>query len=123
MSRPGFGLAEVAVALTVLAVGALGAAALIAHAALSATAAKRTEEAVRYAVELLDSLVEAAGGAAAGDAPAGERVHRAVTYQWSARGDSAHRVVEVMAVLRAPPDTIRLSAARPPVLPVLIGDP
>lgn len=118
MSRSGFGLAEVAVALTVLAVGALGAAALIAHAALSATAATRTEDAVRYAVELLDSLVAAANGAAAG-----ERVRRDVTYRWSAPGDSTQRVVEVVAVLRAPPDTIRLRAARPPVLPVLIGDP
>ena len=118
MRRPGFGLAEVVVALTVLAVGALGAAALIAHAALSATAATRTEDAVRSAVELLDSLVEAAG-----DAAAGERVRQGVTYRWSARGDSAHRVVEVVAVLRAPPDTIRLHAVRPPVLPVLIGDP
>lgn len=117
MTRRGFGLVEVVVALTVLAVGALGAAALIAHAALSAGAAARREDTVRHAVELLDSLAHLRTAP-----PAGMRVRRGVVYEWRAADDTTGRVVEVVAVLRTPPDTIRLRVARPAPLPMLIAD-
>ncbi len=111
--RSGFGLAEVIVALVVFAVGALGAAALTAHAARLATEAARREAALRRVVTLLDSLVVAP----APGSGVGADVH--AEYTWSSVEDSALRTIHVSAIIRASPDTIRLSARRPVTPPLL----
>ncbi|MGH7443937.1 MAG: hypothetical protein ACREKM_03630 [Longimicrobiales bacterium] len=117
MTRPGFGLAEAIVALVVFAVGALGAAALTAHAARMATRAVRYESALLQAVTLLDSL---AADTAQGN---GTRTDRHALYRWSVTTDSAARSIEVLALVRASTDTIRLRARRPPRPLLLQGTP
>lgn len=114
---PGFSLAEVVVALVVLTIGALGAAAHAAHAARIATHAVRYEWAVLQVATLLDSLIvtEAAADGAKRD--------RHAAYSWRVAADSTGRRVVVEARLHASADTIRLSARRPPIPPLLRSAP
>ena len=113
----GFSLAEVIVALVVFTIGALGAAALTAHAARLATAAVRYEAALLEAVTLLDSL-------AATDADgSGGSSDRHAHYHWRIATDSGARIIEVDARVRAAGDTIRLRARRPIRPPLLHATP
>lgn len=115
--RAGFGLTEVVVALVVFAVGALGAAALTAHAARLSIRAARIETVIGRTVALLDSLTVATAPAAGSDADPD------ATYAWSLAGDSAARTISVIAIVRASSDTVRMSAHRPAAPPYLSAIP
>jgi hypothetical protein len=96
----------------IFSIGALGAAALAAQAARTATGALRYEAALLRATTLLDSL------AAVGDPGIGTAHERQVAYRWRVRADSAGRAIDVVAHLRGSSDRIVLSVWRAP-LPAL----
>ena len=112
--RPGFGVVEVIVALVVFAIGALGAAALTAHAARTATSAQRRETAMQQATAMLDSLVTAAAPAA------GVRREQIAEYHWTVAADSVGHDIRFEIVLSGQTDTIRLGS-RSVSLPPAIG--
>ena len=80
--RSGFGLIELIVSLTILAVGVLGLAAAAVLAQRSFTAAETTERAARVAGALLDSL------AAEASPTSGMRAARGMTVRWLVAQDS-----------------------------------
>jgi prepilin-type N-terminal cleavage/methylation domain-containing protein len=116
VTRRGFALVEVVVALLVFTVGALGASALTIHAASLATRAEQAERAGRRAAALF-AILE--GSAAVGQGTVHDRV---ATYSWTAGGDSV-RTIAVVAITRAARDTIRMQASWPPVPPLLRAAP
>ena len=113
VSRSGFGLLEVIVALLIFTVGALGASALTIHAASLATRAGQVERAGMRAASIIAALE---GAAAGGQGMVSDRV---AEYRWSIAGDSAQQAIDVVAITRSGTDTIRLRAvwhAPPPLL-------
>lgn len=112
--RPGFGIDEVIVALVVFAIGALGAAALTAHAARTATSAQRRETALQQATAMLDSLLTTAAPAA------GVRREQIAEYHWTVAADSVGHDIRIEIFLPGRIDTIRLGS-RSVTLPPAIG--
>jgi len=82
--RRGFGLIELIVALTILAVGVLGMAAAAVYAQQSFARAEASERATRLASSLLDSLVTVHTPAA------GERIIDDIVLRWTVLTDSTH---------------------------------
>ncbi len=112
--RSGFGLVEAIVALVVFAVGALGAAALTAHAARWTTRAGRAEAALLRMEMLLDSLAQAP------DPVSGSQDGAVARYEWTVAEDSTGRRIEVRARAGGP-DTLAITAYRPGAPPLLLA--
>lgn len=111
--KSGFGLVEAIVALVVFAVGALGAAALTAHAARLTSRAERWETVLLRMEALVDSLGEA------GDAAHGAREESAARFEWSREPDGIGDRIEVRA-LPGGTDTLVLRAYRADAPPLLL---
>jgi Tfp pilus assembly protein PilV len=92
----GFGMVELVVAMTLLAVGVLGLVAAATVAARAIHGADERERAARAVATLADSLLAAAAPAA------GERLHQDVPVRWSVGGDSALLVIDIEVELDRP---------------------
>ena len=112
VSRDGFSLLEVVVALLVFTIGALAASGLAIHAATIMTRAEQAERATWRATALVASMADA------GIAGQGMLRDRAAVYAWTA-GDG----IQVTAITHAGTDTIRLAAPRLTPLMLLRAQP
>jgi type II secretory pathway pseudopilin PulG len=106
--QAGFGLVELIMAMTLLAVGVLGLAAAAALAARSLNGAAATGRATRAAAAVIDSLLHA------GVPSAGERLDDGVIVRWDAAGDSGLILIRATVEISDPSGTrhIDYDAAR-----------
>jgi hypothetical protein len=97
----GFGMVELVVAMTLLAVGVLGLAAAAALASRSLNSSAATDRATRAVAAVLDSLVHVVAPSA------GERTADGVTVRWIAECDSALVAIRATVEVSDPHGTRR----------------
>ncbi len=116
---PGFGLAEVLVALIVLTVGVMGAVATATLAVRTLHIAAEREAAVRAAGVVLDSLLQVSAPSA------GEREIGSHRVRWTVRAEGRVRriALEVESIEGGASHPLRFEAIHAPPLPRIGGEP
>lgn len=119
VGAPGFGLAEVLVALVVLTVGIMGAVATATLAVRTLHMAAEREAAVRAAGVVLDSLLQVRSPSA------GEREFPRHRVRWTVRTEGRVRriALEVESIESGSSAPLRFEALHAPALPRLGGEP